>query len=37
MVQFVPLGQFFQPMAMRTNINGLQETLLPVFWNIEKN
>ena len=37
MVNFVPLGQFFQPMAMRTNINGIQESLLPVFWNIEKN
>ena len=37
MVNFVPLGQFFQPMATRANISGIQETLLPVFWNIEKN
>ena len=37
MVNFVPLGQFFQPMATRSNISGIQETLLPVFWNIEKN
>ena len=37
MVQFVPLGQFFQPMATRANISGIQETLLPVFWNIDKN
>ncbi|MBM3534900.1 MAG: ABC transporter substrate-binding protein [Alphaproteobacteria bacterium] len=37
MVQFVPLGQFFQPMATRANITGFQETFLPVFWNVEKN
>ena len=37
MVNFVPLGQFFQPMATRANISGIQETLLPVFWNIDKN
>jgi peptide/nickel transport system substrate-binding protein len=37
MVQYVPLGQFFQPMATRANISGIQETLIPVFWNVEKN
>ena len=36
-IQYVPLGQFFQPMAMRTNITGFQEVMAPVFWNVDKN
>ena len=36
-IQYVPLGQFFQPMAMRTNVTGFQEVMAPVFWNVDKN
>ncbi|MBI1774502.1 MAG: ABC transporter substrate-binding protein [Proteobacteria bacterium] len=35
-VQYVPVGQFFQPLAMRANIKGMQENMIPVFWNVEK-
>ena len=32
----IPLGQWFQPAAMRTNVTGVLEAPVPVFWNIEK-
>jgi peptide/nickel transport system substrate-binding protein len=32
----VPLGQFLQPMARRTNISGNVTSPVTVFWNIEK-
>ncbi len=35
-VHFVPLGQFFQPVAFRANVTGMLETAIPVLWNIEK-
>ena len=36
LVPVVPLGQFFQPTAYRTNLAGVLEVPIPVMWNIEK-
>ena len=35
-VPYVPYGQFFQPIAFRSNIKGVLESGQPVYWNIEK-
>jgi peptide/nickel transport system substrate-binding protein len=35
-VPYGPLGQFFQPIAFRSNIKGVLESGVPVYWNIEK-
>jgi peptide/nickel transport system substrate-binding protein len=32
----VHLGQWFRPMAVRSNIDGIVDAPVPVFWNIEK-
>ncbi|MBI5446746.1 MAG: ABC transporter substrate-binding protein [Deltaproteobacteria bacterium] len=36
MVPYVNFGQFFQPMAYRTNLKGLINIGVPVLWNVEK-
>lgn len=33
---YIPVGQFFQPIAFRKNVTGVLEAPLPVYWNIEK-
>ena len=35
-VHYVPVGQFFQPVAYRTSLAGVLPVPIPVFWNIEK-
>lgn len=35
-VPYVNFGQFFQPMAYRTNLSGVLNVGVPVMWNIEK-
>ena len=35
-VPFIPLGQFTQPVAFRSNIKGVLTSGAPVYWNIEK-
>ena len=35
-VPFVPIGQFFQPIAVRKNITGVVAAGLPVYWGIDK-
>lgn len=35
-VPFVPLGQFFQPAAMRDNVTGVLDSPFPIFWNAKK-
>jgi peptide/nickel transport system substrate-binding protein len=35
-VPYVSWGQFAQPRAVRSNISGVVESGVPVFWNIEK-
>ncbi len=35
-VPYVPLGQFFQPAAMKTSITGVVDSPFPIFWNARK-
>jgi peptide/nickel transport system substrate-binding protein len=32
----VPLGQWYAPIAMRTNVEGMLVAPAPVFWNVSK-
>jgi peptide/nickel transport system substrate-binding protein len=32
----IPLGQWFQPAAMRKNVDGMMLAPVTVFWNVEK-
>ncbi len=36
-VPYVPLGQFFQPAAMRDNVTGVLDSPFPIFWNARKS
>jgi len=36
-VPYVNYGQWFQPMAWRSNLSGVLVSPVPFFWNIEKN
>lgn len=36
-VPYINYGQWFQPMAWRTNLSGVIVSPVPFFWNIEKN
>ncbi len=35
-VPYIPLGQFFQPAAMRTTVSGVLDSPFPIFWNAKK-
>jgi peptide/nickel transport system substrate-binding protein len=35
-VPYIPLGQYVQPIAFRSNITGVLAAGVPVYWNIEK-
>ncbi|MCW3475802.1 ABC transporter substrate-binding protein [Limobrevibacterium gyesilva] len=35
-VPFYPLGQAFQPLARRSNIEGIVKAPFPLFWNVKK-
>ena len=35
-VPYIPLGQFFQPVATRDTITGLLDSPFPIFWNVRK-
>ncbi len=35
-VPYIPLGQFFQPIAVRDTISGVLESPFPIFWNVKK-
>jgi peptide/nickel transport system substrate-binding protein len=35
-VPYVPMGQYFQPIAYRKNVTGVLDAPLPVYWNIDK-
>ena len=35
-IPYIPLGQFTQPIAFRSNIKGVLVAGVPVYWNIEK-
>ena len=36
-VMFIPLGQYFQAAAWRSNITGFLKGPVPVFWNVAKS
>ena len=36
-VPYYPLGQWFQPIARRTNITGIVKSPFPLFWNVRKS
>jgi len=36
-VPYINYGQWFQPMAWRSNLSGVVVSPVPFFWNIEKN
>jgi peptide/nickel transport system substrate-binding protein len=33
---YIPLGQFYQPVAVRKGIDGIPTAPVPVFWNVSK-
>ncbi len=35
-VPYVPLGQYFQPIAYRNNVTGVLDAPMPIYWNIDK-
>jgi len=35
-VPYVPMGQFFQPIAFRKNVTGVLPAGMPVYWNVDK-
>jgi peptide/nickel transport system substrate-binding protein len=35
-VPYIPLGQFFQPIAIRSNVTGILDSVFPIFWNAKK-
>jgi peptide/nickel transport system substrate-binding protein len=37
LVNYVPLGEFFVPVAYRTNVRGVLKASLLVLWNVEKS
>ena len=37
MTSHINLGQWYQPMAMRKNVDGVLTAPVPVFWNIKAN
>lgn len=35
-VPYIPLGQFFQPIAVRDGVTGVLPSPFPIFWNVRK-
>ena len=35
-VPYIPLGQFFQPIAIRANVTGILDSVFPILWNARK-
>lgn len=35
-IPYIPYGQYTQPVAVRSNVHGVLEAGIPVYWNIEK-
>ena len=35
-VPYIPLGQFFQPIATRQSVSGILKSPFPIFWNVKK-
>jgi peptide/nickel transport system substrate-binding protein len=35
-VPFIPVGQWYAPIARRSNLTGLVKSVLPIFWDVKK-
>jgi peptide/nickel transport system substrate-binding protein len=35
-VPYIPLGQYFQPIAVRDGLTGVLDSPFPIFWNVKK-
>jgi peptide/nickel transport system substrate-binding protein len=35
-VPYIPLGQYFQPIALRDGLTGIIDSPFPIFWNVRK-
>ena len=35
-VPYIPIGQYFQPTAHRSNMTGFLKSPLSLFWNVQK-
>ena len=35
-VPYIPVGQWFQPIAHRSNLTGIVRSALPIFWNVSR-
>ncbi|MCW3476433.1 ABC transporter substrate-binding protein [Limobrevibacterium gyesilva] len=35
-VPYIPVGQWFQPIARRANLGGIVKSILPIFWNVQR-
>jgi peptide/nickel transport system substrate-binding protein len=36
LVPYIPLGEYFQPIAVRDTISGVLDSPFPIFWNVKK-
>jgi peptide/nickel transport system substrate-binding protein len=36
-VPYIPLGQYFQPIAIRSNVTDILDSVFPIFWNARKS
>ncbi len=36
LVPYIPLGEFYQPIAVRDTISGVLDSPFPIFWNVKK-
>ncbi len=35
-VPYIPVGQWYQPIARRTSLSGILKSILPIFWEVRK-
>jgi peptide/nickel transport system substrate-binding protein len=35
-VPYIPVGQWFQPIARRSDLSGIVRSALPIFWNVQR-
>ena len=36
-VPYIPVGQWFQPIARRADLTGIVRSILPIFWNVRRS
>ncbi len=35
-VPYIPIGQWYQPIARRTDLSGIVKSVVPIFWNVKR-